>query len=89
MPAIKDFFQVIVDGKIRGLTTMVMCFEDAIKEEDVSQAEVNALHFLDKLSEAKKPDSLREEDIPLIFFRVRSPEQFESFSRKCSAFTSA
>lgn len=82
MPAIRDFFSIIVDGKIRGLTTMVMCFEDAIKEEDVPQAEVNALRLLDKLSEAKKAGALREEDIPLIFFRVRSPEQFESFSAK-------
>ena len=35
MPATKDFSESIINNRFPGLTTMVMCFEDAIAEEDV------------------------------------------------------
>jgi citrate lyase beta subunit len=82
MPGIKDFSKTLLEGKITGLTTMVMCFEDSIKKEDVPQAEINALRFLDIICESKKRHELLDDHIPLIFFRVRSPEQFLEFSQK-------
>lgn len=80
MPAIKDFAKVIINKEMLGLTSMVMCFEDAIKEEDIPLAEKNAILTLEKLLSAIDEGVITENDVPLIFFRVRTPEQFASFS---------
>lgn len=80
MPGTKDFAQAIIDKKYPGLTSMVMCFEDACKEEDVPAAEINSIHVLDTLNEKVESGELAYEDIPLIFFRVRSVEQFKHFA---------
>lgn len=80
MPGTKDFAQAVIDRKYPGLTSMVMCFEDACPEEDVPAAEQNSIHVLEALKEAEEAGKLQYEDIPLLFFRVRSPEQFEHFS---------
>ena len=80
MPGTKDFAQAVIDKKYPGLTSMVMCFEDACPEEDVPAAEKNSIHVLETLKEAEEKGSLKYEDIPLLFFRVRSPEQFRHFS---------
>lgn len=80
MPGTKDFAQAVIDKKYPGLTSMVMCFEDACPEEDVPAAEENSIHVLDTLKDAEDKGFLKYEDIPLLFFRVRSPEQFVHFS---------
>lgn len=80
MPGTKDFAQAVIDKKYPGLTSMVMCFEDACPEEDVPAAELNSIHVLETLKEAEDCGKLKYEDIPLLFFRVRSPEQFMHFS---------
>ena len=80
MPGTKDFAQAIIDKKYLGLTSMVMCFEDACKEEDVPAAEINSVHLLDVISEKINSGALSYDDIPLIFFRVRNVEQFKHFS---------
>lgn len=80
MPGTKDFAQAILDKKYPGLTSMVMCFEDACKEEDVPAAEVNCIHVLDTLADNVEAGTLSYEDVPLIFFRVRNVEQFKHFS---------
>lgn len=80
MPGTKDFAQAVIDRKYLGLTSMVMCFEDACPEEDVPAAELNSIHVLETLKEAEENGILRYEDIPLLFFRVRNPEQFQHFS---------
>ena len=80
MPGTKDFAQAVIDKKYPGLTSMVMCFEDACPEEDVPAAELNSINVLETLKEAEERGKLKYEDIPLLFFRVRSPEQFVHFS---------
>lgn len=80
MPGTKDFAQAVIDKKYPGLTSMVMCFEDACREEDVPAAELNCLHVLDTLKEAEESGALKYEDIPLLFFRVRNVAQFKHFS---------
>ncbi len=80
MPGTKDFAQAVIDKKYPGLTSMVMCFEDACPEEDVPAAELCSIRTLETLREAEQKGTLKYEDIPLLFFRVRNPEQFEHFS---------
>ena len=82
MPGIKDFLQPILEKKYPGLTSMVMCFEDACKEEDVPAAEENVLKLLDSLNEELKKGTIDYKDLPLIIFRVRNVEQFKEFSSR-------
>lgn len=85
MPGTKDFTPVILNKSMPGLTSMVMCFEDACKENDVPEAEENVLQLLDILADALENGTLTYDDVPLIFCRVRSPEQFERFSEKLNS----
>ena len=80
MPGTKEFVQKIVDKSYPGLTSMVMCFEDACPEEDVPAAEENSIHLLGELDRLVNSDRLDNKDIPLIFFRVRNVEQFKHFA---------
>ena len=80
MPGSKDFAQAIVGRRYPGLTSMVMCFEDACREEDVPAAERNAIRMLEVLGESVSDGRLDPADIPLIFFRTRSPAQFRHFA---------
>ena len=80
MPGTKDFLNPILSNKYPGLTSMVMCFEDACKEEDVPAAEQNVLHLLDALNENLENGTLQYDELPLIIFRVRNVEQFKHFS---------
>lgn len=82
MPATKDFAKSIITNRFPGLTSMVMCFEDAIAEEDVPAAEDNVLQVLSTLQDAMDKGQLAQEDLPLVFFRVRSLEQFQRFGGK-------
>ncbi|NLP47443.1 MAG: HpcH/HpaI aldolase/citrate lyase family protein [Clostridiales bacterium] len=84
MPATRDFSQALMQNKLPGLTSMVMCFEDAIKEEDLLSAQENALAFLNKTTKALDSNRISLNDLPLIFFRVRSPEQFRMISSNLS-----
>lgn len=80
MPGHKDFAQAIIDKKYPGLTSMVMCFEDACKEEDVPRAEINSIELLDTLNDKIKSGEFDYKDLPLIIFRIRNIEQFKHFS---------
>ena len=82
MPGTKDFSSKILNRELPGLTSMVFCFEDACPEELVPEAERNVLHLLDVLSSALDSGALTYDDLPLIFCRVRSQEQFEHFAEQ-------
>lgn len=80
MPGHKDFTDAILTHKYPGLTTMIMCFEDACAPEDVEKAEENSIHTLDILSQKLLDGEISYADLPLLFFRVRNIEQFKHFS---------
>jgi citrate lyase beta subunit len=82
MPGTKQVADKILNRNMDGLTSMVMCFEDAIQEEDIQRAEENVLQHLDLIHKTLDQGKLSIDDIPLIFLRVRNPEQFKQFSEK-------
>ena len=84
MPGTKDILQKILAKSLHPLTSMVMCFEDAIKEEDVRNAEENVLRHLSSIFDAIQKDEISVDDIPLIFLRVRNVSQFVGFVSKLS-----
>ena len=82
MPGHKDFIDAILTHKYPGLTSMVMCFEDACKIEDVPRAEENSIHTLNVLSQKLEDGEITYADIPLLIFRVRNLEQFKHFAEQ-------
>lgn len=82
MPGTKDFASKIINNSFPGLTSMVLCFEDACAEKDVPFAEENAHNLLEKVYDEIESGRMNRENLPLIFCRVRNPEQFRHFSEK-------
>lgn len=80
MPGTKNIVSKILNKDIAHMKSMVMCFEDAIQESQLSDAQVNAKFTLQEIANALSNNLLEINDIPLIFLRVRNLDQFISFS---------
>lgn len=61
-----------------GVTSMVLCLEDAVPDAEVPAAEQNLIAALTTLHEASR-DGV---EAPLLFVRVRSPEQLTSIAAR-------
>ena len=85
MPATKNIIPKIINKQMTHITSMVMCFEDSIKVEELGKAEENVIQHLEKLSELIDKGTLQHKDIPLIFLRVRNIVQFRAFSDKLNS----
>jgi citrate lyase beta subunit len=85
MPGTKYITSKIADKEFPELTSMVMCFEDAISEDDIPAAEQNVLEHLTKISELLDGGQLTDNDIPLTFLRVRNAFQFRSFADRLTS----
>ena len=84
MPGTKDIKDKVLHHQL-DVTSFVMCCEDAIKEEDLPMAEQNILDHMDFFADRIAAGELTHDDIPLIFVRVRNPEQFERFADRMTA----
>ncbi|BCL20168.1 HpcH/HpaI aldolase/citrate lyase family protein [Streptomyces tuirus] len=60
----------------RGVVSMVLCLEDSIDDADVGPGEENLVRQLTAL------DDLPDADLPLLFIRVRTPEQIPDLVRR-------
>ncbi|MFI7136725.1 HpcH/HpaI aldolase/citrate lyase family protein [Streptomyces massasporeus] len=60
----------------RGVVSMVLCLEDSIDDADVGPGEENLVRQLTAL------DDLPDADLPLLFTRVRTPEQIPDLVRR-------
>ena len=79
MPGFKDFTPKILSNAMPGLTTIVLCFEDACPEERVPEAMENVHNLLDTVTSAVDDGKLDADNVPLIFVRIRNLEQFKAF----------
>jgi citrate lyase beta subunit len=80
MPSTRAVMDKIVQGAVHNVCSMVMCFEDAISAEDLPTGEQNVIDQLTYLAGKIDDGSLADADVPLIFLRVRSMEQFMRFT---------
>ena len=80
MPGTKDFAPKILNRAMPGLTTIVLCFEDACPEDKVPEAEENVHKLLDTVTTAVETGELASTDVPLIFVRIRNLAQFKHFA---------
>lgn len=73
MPATRnDIAGAILEGKIPGLRSLVICLEDAVSETDMPDALANLAQLLHILNGAKQAGGNAE--WPLVFIRPRHPE---------------
>jgi len=92
MPATRQgVAQDIIDGKLTGLMSMVLCLEDAIGDNEVIQAERLLVNHIGQLALAVAQGVISEAAIPLIFVRIRNVDQMqrltESLGEKGSLLT--
>ena len=84
MPGTKDIKDKVLHHQL-DVTSLVMCCEDAIKEEDLPIAEQNILDHMDFFADKITAGELTHDDIPLIFVRVRNPEHFKRFAERITS----
>lgn len=89
MPALKkEILDIILRKKYKHLTSMTICLEDSIPEEKVEEAEENLVKTLNTFLEYINKGKCNEKELPLIFIRVRSVEQFKKLANKRNIFHS-
>lgn len=78
MPATRpNIHQEILSNKHEGLTSLVIDLEDAVGDNEVAGAEELLINELLKLYGELYKGFLKFEDLPLMFIRIRSLEQFK------------
>lgn len=80
MPAYQNIAPKILNKELPELTSFVMDFEDAVREEDLDMAQAKAKETLRTLYHEIEMGNLDADDLPLLFLRVRNKEQFERFA---------
>ena len=72
IPNIKDR---LISGRLQGLTTAVLCLEDAISDHEVQEAEIKLMRELKLIHTMMLSGFLHADELPLLFVRVRSLDQ--------------
>lgn len=67
----------------RGCLSMVICLEDSIADDAVDSAETNVVDTLTRMHAGGPDDAFKPDGGPLLFLRVRTPEQMLSLARRC------
>jgi len=77
MPALQEnISQNIIARKNPSIMSMILCMEDAIGDNNVNRAKEHLLLHLENLHTAVEREEISCEELPFIFIRVRSVEQF-------------
>ncbi len=78
MPGIRRTIgQDIIEKKIRGLVSVIICLEDAIGDSSVNNGIQNLISQINQISKALYEDKITKDDMPLIFIRIRSLAQIQ------------
>lgn len=78
-PATKeDIADKLINSVYEGLTSNVLCLEDAIGDDEVEFAIKNLYKQMDILNTAINTDKVNASNLPILFIRVRSTDQLRS-----------
>ncbi len=78
MPATKkSIAKDVIDKKFSELTSMVIDLEDAVGDNQLQEAEGQLFEHVRTLNDALEDEVIAIDDLPLIFVRVRNPEQMK------------
>ncbi len=78
----KDIADVMINNKYPELCSVVFCLEDSIGDCEVLQAENNLVSQADMIYQAQKLQNISGDVLPLMFIRVREPEQMLELGNK-------
>lgn len=82
MPGIRDRIGIdIIEKKIKELMSVIICLEDSVGDHSVENGLKNVINQISRIDEALKKGYLAENEIPLIFIRVRNLEQIHLITR--------
>lgn len=83
MPATRpNIHQDLLTKKHAGLTSMVICLEDAIGDGEVAYAETRFIEELELLQDDLEKGYLHQDDLPLLFVRIRNYDQLITLMQK-------
>lgn len=83
MPAtMESISRNIIARKHMGQKSMAICLEDAIGDKEIHRAEESVANHLKILSMAVENGEINNQDIPLVFIRVRNPNQIKTIAEK-------
>lgn len=77
-----DIADLIIKRKYPDLCSVVFCLEDSIGDCEVLQAENNLVSQADIIYQAQKLQNVSRDALPLMFIRVREPEQMLELGNK-------
>ncbi len=82
-----DFAQKILNGDyssgpFAGLTTLIICLEDAVADTELKKAEDNTVNEFEKLAKASDEQLAKG---PVLFLRVRTPEQLDQLVERAGS----
>ncbi|MDA1477925.1 HpcH/HpaI aldolase/citrate lyase family protein [Bacillus changyiensis] len=78
----KDIADMMIKQKYPELCAVVFCLEDSIGDCEVLQAENNLVQQAEIIYQAHQLRNISEDDLPLMFIRVREPEQMFELGNK-------
>jgi len=78
----KNVFEKLIGNQFREVGAITLCCEDAIPASEVAAAEDNILRLLEGLFKRCEKDRTLFDQLPLLFIRVRNPEQFRRLAKK-------
>lgn len=84
IPSTKSNLADTIMFKLKNTASIILCFEDAIKDEDIEKGEMNVIDAFKKINKCLNENMVSSDDLPLIFLRVKNETQFISISSKLS-----
>lgn len=77
----KDIADILIKRKHKSLTSFVICLEDSIADSEVEVGEKNLIDQMNRVDSAISLGHLKEDEIPLLFVRVRNPNQLKGLEK--------
>lgn len=75
-----NFSSKLIKKSFENLTSVIICLEDSVSDNSLTDAENNVVEQLHILAEAINENTSLQRDLPLIFIRIRSIEQLRRIS---------
>lgn len=72
-----NFSSKLIKRSFENLTSVIMCLEDSISDNALTEAENNVVEQLHTLAEAISANATLQYDLPLLFIRIRSVDQLQ------------
>jgi citrate lyase beta subunit len=87
MPALKESIaKDVIEKKFPELVSMVIDLEDAVGDKQLLEAEEKLYQHIERIYFALEEQVITMEELPLIFIRVRSPQQMKRISTKLGVY---